>query len=187
MDWNRSNVIGLAKASCKLCQGSGIWTTERRGRESPCNCVYRAIFRACYNRFRECGAGSRIGMVHLEFSRGPEGRHTFSRKREEYMADFCLVSRRVLDDFEHKIFRYHYLLGADWRLCTRQLKMDRGNFFHMVYRIQQKLGKALAELSPYSLYPVADYFAASLATVEATPVEKVQPRMAGRIRLPLTA
>jgi len=50
------------------------------------------------------------------------------------------------------------LLGADWRLCTRRLGMDRGNFFHMVYRIEQKLGRAFRELKPYALYPLDEYF-----------------------------
>lgn len=35
---------------------------------------------------------------------------------------------------------FHYLLGADWRLCTRRLKIDRGTFFHAVYRLQAQLG-----------------------------------------------
>ena len=42
---------------------------------------------------------------------------------------------------EDKIFRYHFLLGADWKLCARKLGIDRGNFFHAVYRIEQKLGR----------------------------------------------
>ncbi len=75
------------------------------------------------------------------------------------MADFCLVSRRVLDDFEYQLFRYHFLLEADWKLCCRQLKMDRGNFFHSIYRIQQKLGRTFAELQPYPLFPLSEYFA----------------------------
>ena len=158
MQWNRSNAIGLAKASCKVCHGRGIRRSERRERESPCNCIFRAIFRACYNRFRECDMASQTGTVSPESGRGPKGRQTFSRKREEFMADFCLVSRRLLDDAEHRVFRYHFLLGADWRLCGRQLGMDRGTFFHMIYRIQQKLGRAFAELEPYGLYPVAEYF-----------------------------
>ena len=95
-----------------------------------------------------------MGIVRLEFCRGREGRRTYSLKREEYMADFCLVSRRALDDLEYKIFRFHYLLGADWRLCCRQLKMDRGTFFHAVYRIEQTLGKTFATLEPYPLYPL---------------------------------
>jgi len=74
------------------------------------------------------------------------------------MADFCLVSRRTLDDFDARLFRFHYLLGADWRLCCRQLKIDRGSFFHRVYDIEQRLGRIFAELSPYALYPVSEYF-----------------------------
>lgn len=36
--------------------------------------------------------------------------------------------------------------------------MDRGNFFHEVYRIQQKLGRIYRELEPYSLFPLDEYF-----------------------------
>jgi len=78
------------------------------------------------------------------------------------MADFCLVAKRTLDRDEHRVFRFHFLLGADWKLCCRQLPMDRGTFFHCVYRIEKKLGRIFAELKPYPLYPVADYFAGSI-------------------------
>ena len=128
--------------------------------EVPCHCVFRAIFAACYNRFRECVAlAAQPSSVSLEFCQGGrDTRRSYSRKREEYIADFCLVSRRVLDDFEYQVFRYHFLMGADWKLCCRQLKMDRGNFFHSVYRIQQKLGRVFAELRPYPLFPLSEYF-----------------------------
>ena len=158
MIWNRSTVIGLAKASCAFCQGHGMHPTRQQS-DTPCRCVFRAIFRACYNRFRECAVnGERTSTITLEFCNGREGRRTYSRKSEEYMADFCLVSRRVLDDFENRIFRYHFLLGADWQLCCRQMGIDRGTFFHAVYDIEQKLGQAFAELEPYALYPVNEYF-----------------------------
>jgi hypothetical protein len=78
------------------------------------------------------------------------------------MADFCLVSRRALNEQEHRIFRYHFLLGADWKLCCRKLNMDRGNFFHAVYSIEQKLGRTFAELEPYPLYPLRDYFSGTI-------------------------
>jgi len=71
-----------------------------------------------------------------------------------------LVSKRFLDEFEYKLFRFHFLLGADWRLCCRQLKMEKGVFFHAVYRIQQKLGRAFRELTPYPLFPLDEYFGA---------------------------
>ena len=164
MQWDRSTTIGLAKVSCAYCQGYGL-RRIRKGKDVPCECVLRAIFRACYCRFRECVVnGAHTSTVTLEFCGGAEGRRTYSRKREEFMADFCLVSRRVLDDREHRIFRYHFLLGADWKLCCQRLRIDRGYFFHMVYRVQQKLGKAFAETEPYALFPLDEYFGGMIRT-----------------------
>src|ERR1041384_1646737 len=158
MQWNRSSAIGIAKVSCTYCHGNGT-RLIRQGTEVPCNCAFRAAFRACLNRFRECSAnGAHTNTVSWEPCHGREGRRTFSRKREEFMADFCLVSRRVLDDFDHNVFRYHFLLGADWRHCCRQLGIDRGTIFHSIYRIEQQLGRAFAELQPYPLYPLSEYF-----------------------------
>jgi hypothetical protein len=78
------------------------------------------------------------------------------------MCDFDLVSRRALSEYEHRIFRYHFLLGADWKLCCRQLKMDRGTFFHAIYKIEEKLGRIFAELRPYALYPLDEYFGVTI-------------------------
>jgi hypothetical protein len=155
---NQSNAIGLAKMSCSLCHGVGV-RLIRIDTEVPCNCIFRAIFRACLNRFRQCTiSAEHIGSVSLEFCRGSEGRRIYSRKQQEYVADFCLVSRRTLDEVEYTVFKYHFLLGADWSLCCRQLKIDRGTFFHMVYRIEQRLGRIFCELEPYALYPLNEYF-----------------------------
>jgi hypothetical protein len=159
MHWERSNVIGLAKASCSFCHGYGM-RPVLRGTEAPCNCVFRAVFRACYQRFRECVAlGTHTNAITWDRCGGPSGYRAYSRKREEFMADFCLVSRRTLDDFEYRVFRSHFLLGGDWKICCRQLNIDRGTFFHHIYNIEDRLGRVFAELSPYSLYPVSEYFA----------------------------
>jgi len=110
-------------------------------------------------RFRDCAAsGTHFGTVSWEFCGGPGGRRIYSRKQEEYMADFCLVSRRVLDEEDHRLFRFYFLLGADWQLCARRLKMDRGTFFHAIYRIERTLGRAFSEIRPYPLYPLDEYF-----------------------------
>ncbi|HLI86466.1 MAG TPA: hypothetical protein VKV17_21330 [Bryobacteraceae bacterium] len=148
-----------------------------------CHCVYRAIFRACYNRFRECVAnGEQTSIVSLEFCPGKDGRRTYSRKKEEYMADFCLVSKRELSEADYSIFRYHFLLGADWKLCCRQLGMDRGNFFHAIYRIEQALGKVFAELTPYALYPLDEYFGGSIRRRLPAPLPPLTPAHARRRR-----
>jgi len=119
----------------------------------------RAIFRICYDRFLRCVTQEKhLSRVSLEPCPGRQRPSTWGRKDEEYIADFTLIPRRTLDEFEHRLFRYHFLLGADWRLCTRQLHIDRGNFFHAVYRIEQKLGRVFREMEPYSLFPLDEYF-----------------------------
>ena len=162
MEWNVSELYMLGAASCTNCRGSGIHRVKK-GELVPCGCALRTVFRACYQRFR---IGVTRGKYRVAtFERNPRGkthRSHWSRKEEEYIADFELVSRRHLDDFHHKIFRYHFLLGADWKLCGRRLGMTRGAFFHAVYRIEQHLGKTFYELEPYALYPPRDYFAVRL-------------------------
>ena len=158
MEWTRSDTIALGKQSCLTCHGLGL-RNGLDGDPEPCNCVYRAIFRACYVRFRYCATKEKhLSRASLEFIPGPDGKLVWGRKDEEYMADFCLVSRRALDEYEYQILKFHFLLGADWRLCTRRLKIDRGNFFHSVYRIEQKLGRIFRELKPYGLFPLEEYF-----------------------------
>jgi hypothetical protein len=99
-----------------------------------------------------------ISRVSLEANPGRQRKSVWGMKNEEFMADFCLVSRRTLTESEYKIFKFHFLLGADWKLCCRKLNMERGDFFHEVYRIQQKLGKTFRELEPHALFPLDEYF-----------------------------
>lgn len=162
-DWNRSETIALAKEGCVLCHGLGLRCSNRTGLDAPCNCVLRAIFRACYARFRYCATSEKhMTQARLEKVSGGERREMWGRKDEEFSADFCLVSKRVLEEDEYKVFRYHYLLGADWRACCRRLKVDKGMFFHSIYRIEQKLGRVFRELQPYSLFPLDEYFGGSV-------------------------
>jgi hypothetical protein len=85
-------------------------------------------------------------------------RAVWGRKDEEYMADFMLVAKRTLNAAEHQLFRFHFILSADWRLCCRRLGVEKGAFFHAIYRIEQKLGRIFRELQPYPLYPLDEYF-----------------------------
>ena len=158
MEWTRSDTIALAMQCCTECHGLGL-KSNLRGMSNPCNCVLRAIFRACYARFRHCASKEKhMSQASPELISGKDNTMTWGRKDEEYIADFCQVSRKALDEFEHRVFKYHFLLGAEWKLCTRKLNIDRGSFFHAVYRIEQKLGRVFRELEPYGLYPLNDYF-----------------------------
>jgi hypothetical protein len=158
MDWSRSDTLALAMLNCSQCHGSGL-RLAKKGALAPCNCVLRSIFRVCYTRFLRCVTQERhLSRVSLEASLGKKRPGTWGRKDEEYIADFCLVARRALDEEEHRLFRFHFLLGADWKLCSRRLGLDRGAFFHEVYRMEQKLGRVFRELEPYGLFPLDEYF-----------------------------
>ena len=184
MEWNRSETVALAKHSCALCHGLGLHL-GRRERVIPCNCVLRAIFRACYSRFRHCvGKEKYMSKISLEFVPGREHSFSWGRKDEEYVADFVLVSRRTLPEFEYKVFNFHFLLGADWSLCCRRLAIDRGTFFHAVYRIERILGRTFRELEPYGLFPLDEYFHGGVrkgpTVIRSTP----PPRRTGRALRP---
>ncbi|MGC2661901.1 MAG: hypothetical protein WA324_28410 [Bryobacteraceae bacterium] len=99
-----------------------------------------------------------MSRVSLESNPTRQRKSVWGLKNEEYVADFILVSKRTLDEQEYQLFRFHFLLGADWKLCCRRLNIDRGMFFHAVYRIQQKLGRTFRELEPHALFPVDEYF-----------------------------
>lgn len=109
-----------------------------------------------------------ISRVRIEQVNGKDHRQIWGMKNEEFMADFCKVAERNLDEMQYRIFRFHFLLGADWKLCCRRLGMDRGNFFHEVYRIQQKLGRVFRELQPFALFPLDEYFG---GTVRSGPIK----------------
>lgn len=158
MDWTRSDTLGIAQHSCVHCHGLGL----RNGRMSetqPCNCVLRTIFRICYEKFYHVATQEkRFSRVTLDGAGSQCRKNVWGRKDEEYMADFLATAKRTLDEDEHRIFRLHYLLGANWRLCCERLSIDKGVFFHGVYRIEQKMGRVLRETKPYSLYPLDEYF-----------------------------
>jgi len=191
MDWNRSNVIGLASASCSSCEGHGM-RDARSETGRPCSCVFRAIFRACYRRFRDFASQSiDAGLVSLEHIDGPSGKRMYSLKREEYMADFNVIARRALTVNDYRVFRFTFLLGADWMAVCSRLNLDRGNFFHAVYRIEAILGRNFAELEPYPLYPLDEYFGGAVRKQSIAEVRRnmgdsrIRPHR--QDRLPMTA
>ncbi|MBC8167929.1 MAG: hypothetical protein H7Y20_18930 [Bryobacteraceae bacterium] len=175
MEWNRSETLALAANNCKHCEGLGL-PPDAEEENSPCRCVLRAIFRACYKRFSE-GANEEIDLSRSspELGATQDASGTWSRKNEEYVADFMLLAKRTLNEDEHKLFRFRYILGADWHLCSRKLGMNKGVLHHSIYRIQEKLGRVFRELQPYPLYPVRDYFTSSYRHREHAKVVSIRP------------
>lgn len=192
MDWTRSETLALADNKCTHCHGLGL-RAERGGKSSPCACVFRKIFRICLKHFRHCQTRDRYtARIHLGRAPGVQGQYKFGMPHEEWCADFVLIARRVLSARQYAIFRFHYLLGADWKLCCRRLKIDRGTFFHECYRIEERCGRTFREVSPYALFPIDAYFGGVQRSTVVHPIFRVEtateaPPAAVRLRFPVKA
>lgn len=189
----RSKWVALALATCTHCQGTGLRSQHGNAKSTPCNCVLRSIFRVVLNKVRECATGAHLlRPFRLRGANNPRGRRTIGRKSEEFCADVVLVAQRTLDQTELSVFRFFHLHGADWKLCCRRLGMDRGSFYHAVYRVEQKLGCVFLELKPYALYPVDEYFQTTTRRVDVRPFpvpdapryQPLRPPLAKRVARP---
>lgn len=192
----RSKWVALALATCAHCQGSGMRSQHGNAKSTPCNCVLRSIFRVVLNKVRECATGAHLlRPFSLIGTNNPRGRRSIGRKSEEFSADVVLAAQRTLDQTELSVFRFFHLLGADWKLCCRRLGMDRGSFYHAVYRVEQKLGCVFLELRPYALYPVDEYFQTTTRSVDVRPFpapdapryQPLRPPLAKRVARPAVA
>ena len=163
MKWTLSETIALASEHCGQCQGFGMYRTPA-GNERPCECVLREIFRLCYERFQDCQIlGHQLALSPMGEEVLPINVLLNHRKCEDYIADFCQVSRRALRPDHHRAFRYHFLLGADVSLCCRYLKIGEKAFYSIIRTIEQRLGRVFRELKPYSLFPLDEYFGVSVS------------------------
>jgi hypothetical protein len=163
MEWTRTETIAMASAACVFCRGLGLRYTDKLGVARPCSCVFRAIFRACLNRYQRCqSSAERIKPVTHEYFGATQGLRSYGRRNEEYIADFEAISRRILDAEEMEVLRLYFFQSKDWKFCAEKLNSNRGNIFHMVYCIEEKLGRAFRETEPYGLFPVDEYFSGAI-------------------------
>lgn len=160
--WDRGSCLALASSSCVFCRGTGVCNAHRGkvaviGEKKVCECVLRACFRECFVRYIACKERQENGSSWIERE---VGGIQYSRKSEEYIADFETVSKRTLRSREKQlgIFNLHFIEGRDWKYCTAKLGLTKGDFFHTLYLVQERLGAEFHELEPYALHPVDMYF-----------------------------
>lgn len=189
-DWS-AVALAHSSASCLKCVGLGIVRTPAKGIEGPCACVRRSIFRAVMGKFRSLATCDRIAVSRVDRSgRGPGGKSgAWGLPCAEFLADVQLTARRELGGLpiEWAVWRFHFLLGADWKLCCRRLQIDRGIFFHAVYRVQCVMGRAWAE--SHGLFPLDEYFGGTvrneLAPGAVAILRAPMPRRRPRLVVPL--
>lgn len=131
------NPTWLSRTKCALCKGKG------RTSDRLCRCVLRRAFRVCLDRFHACG----------DFSTASGWQHV--ARSAEYRADFLLVIRRALDPEHTKIFDLRFMAELDWNEGAQLARMDRGNFFHYCYRVEERAGQALLH---DGIFPPDKYF-----------------------------
>ena len=157
-DWTRK-FIALAVEGCAKCGGTGA---RFGNRTHLCGCVKRAIFDALHTKYHNIASRMEAlsSCVPTAVIGGKESHFTWGMKNEEFSADFYLLAKRVLDAQHFRVFQLHIIDGWDWRYCCERLGINRGAFFHAVYRLQEAVGLAAVELRPYPLYPIDEYLGA---------------------------
>lgn len=123
--WTTGQLLALAWRRCPECGGEG------RAGAVACDCVWDAVFRQVYRRYRDC----------QQFD--PRGWH---RKNEEFMADFEAVARRATGEL-WPLFQRHFCQGRPIQQPVIERKMILA------------AGRAFRNTQPYPLFPVGDYFA----------------------------
>jgi hypothetical protein len=149
----------LADAECRRCLGWGLRFMPRSG-HPVCDCVWRTIFcRALSSYWR---LDTSLHPIRKVTKRGV----SYSFPSQEYRADFELICLKLFtkNSMRWHVVRLHFLSQVQWKPCVAALestlkrRVSRGEFFHEVYLIEAKCGRALLQVRPYPLYPIDEYF-----------------------------
>ena len=123
-------------------------------------------------------------IAHAKGCRSPS--RLYSNVRIEYMIDFRGIARNTLTEAEYQVFRFHVMLRAEWQACCDKTGQTRGQFFHIVYRIERKLGRAYAETLPFPLFPTREYFQTPVKSAYAAKfIERTRKKREKVIKPPL--
>lgn len=179
------DLIALARTGCARCLGVGwfIGGLSKKA-EMVCGCVDRGVCRLVIRAYHfysdQSGALIRTNLSQFSRPSNRQGGRANGRKAEEFTADVWLCAKRTLTPRQWNIFRRHHIGAEEWH----QFGMDKGTFFHEVYRLEQKLGHVFREQKPFPLFPIDEYMRDSSQSLLADirPCFPVVPRV-GRIPL----
>ena len=161
MTWTARRAAGLAAHSCFLCHGLGV----RPGPDLElCDCVYRAIFRRCHAKFRSCAKADPFSRL-VTFDRlrtGVDRRLSWARRNEDFCADFHAAALRVLSGHHSRLFSFYHLQGATHELLLRRLGIQPRTLRLWISEVEVAVGRQIAHMQPYSLFPPREYMQASV-------------------------
>ena len=141
-----------------------------------CTCVYRAVFRACHRRFVQCGkldpSLRRVGYERI--LRGVDRTVSWVRRNEDFRADFHGCGTRVLPKHLYQFFSFYYLHGAKIEIVCRRLGTCGRHARRWMVEIETLVGREIAHLQPYSLFPPRGYMMPAGRGRQATTDETLQ-------------
>jgi hypothetical protein len=124
-----------------------------------CACVYRTVFRACYRRFLYCGKLD-PSLRRISYERTPRAVDRsviWVRRNEDFRADFHACGLRVLPKHLYQLFSFYHLHGAKMELVARRLGLSERRAWDWLAEIETIVGREIAHLQPYSLFPPQGY------------------------------
>ena len=89
------------------------------------------------------------------------------RRNEDYCADFQAAGRRSLTPELYQVFRFYHLLGGSAELVARRLGLSERVFFRILREVESTVGREMALMEPYSLYPPRQYMSRVVASRSA--------------------
>jgi hypothetical protein len=79
------------------------------------------------------------------------------RRNEDFRADFHACGLRVLPKHLYQIFTFYHLHGANMEIVRRRLNLGDRRAWEYVADIEKIVGREIAHLQPYSLFPPQGY------------------------------
>jgi len=190
MEWTPRITADLSRYGCPECSGTGVPTRRSFSIGPPapqseqpacaggppprlCTCVYRAVFRACYRRFLYCGKLD-PSMRRISYERTPRAVDRsliWVRRNEDFRADFHACGLRVLPKHLYQLFSFYHLHGAKMELVARRLGLSERRAYDWLAEIETIVGREIAHLQPYSLFPPQGYMIPVVRSRRAVPNE----------------
>jgi hypothetical protein len=158
MEWSPQIAAAMAHRRCPDCRGTG--RPAGVDQRDLCRCVYRAVFHVCHRRFEQYSRSQRHSFRRISFepiARGVDRSRTWVRRIEDYRADFHACGMRSLARHLYQFFSFYYLHGATQELVCRRLGVSARQADDWMAEIEVTVGREIAHLEPYSLFPPKGY------------------------------
>lgn len=140
----------LVAPRCRYCHGVGETDAV------TCGCVNHKKFFHCLDHYEKCRTSQHNKLAGCVKKEIPSV--LYSRPTEEYITDFESTCLRALkNETNRKIFKAFCVDAMTTKQTAQAVRLPLGILILRGRRIWSFLGKTLAAVKPYPLYPPAAY------------------------------